>query len=46
MIGFSLGIYGAANDGHFALVDPTLERLIGRPPTPIEDVLRNALTGN
>lgn len=43
MIGFSLGIYGAASDGHFALVDPTLERLIGRRPTSIEEMLHASL---
>ena len=34
-----LGTYRAARKGEFAAVDPTLERLIGRPPTPMRDDL-------
>lgn len=34
-----LGLFAASRQGEFANVDPTLERLIGRPPTPLRDVL-------
>lgn len=42
----SMGIFAAARDGQFSTVDPTLERLIGRPPTTITTVLREALVGD
>ena len=35
----SVGFYRASRDGEFATVDPTLERLIGRPPTRFRAVL-------
>ena len=35
----SLGFYRASRDGEFAAVDPTLERLIGRPTTRFSAVL-------
>ncbi len=34
-----LGIFLASRQGAFARVDPTLERLIGRPAMPLRDVL-------
>lgn len=37
-----LGIFAASRLGHFATVDPTLERLLGRAPESIGDVLRAA----
>ncbi|CAN5758046.1 NAD(P)H-binding protein [soil metagenome] len=43
-ISASMGIFAAARHGQFSTVDPTLERLIGRPPISIESVLRNALS--
>lgn len=36
----SIGLYRASSAGEFAKIDPTLERLIGRPPTRIADLLR------
>ena len=36
-----LGSFHAARRGEFAVTDPTLERLIGRPPTTVRDVLAN-----
>lgn len=38
-----LGFFAASRRGEFANVDPTLGRLIGRPPTPLRDVLKAAL---
>ncbi|CAA9455073.1 MAG: NADPH:quinone oxidoreductase 2 [uncultured Rubrobacteraceae bacterium] len=37
-----LTLFVAARRGAFARVDPTLGRLIGRPPTPLRDVLEAA----
>ena len=34
-----LGIFVASRQRRFTLIDPTLARLIGRPPTPLRDVL-------
>jgi NAD(P)H dehydrogenase (quinone) len=31
---FSLGMYLAARAGEYAVTDPTLKRLLGRPTTP------------
>lgn len=35
----AVGLYRASRAGEFAAVDPTLERLIGRPPTPIANLM-------
>ncbi len=35
-----LGLFVAARQGAFTRVDPTLGRLIGRPPTPVRDALQ------
>ena len=35
----ALGLYAAARAGEFATVDPTLERLLGRAPTTMRDVI-------
>ena len=43
--GIVMGFYAAARDGEWAKVDPTLERLIGRPPTPMRDLMAAALGG-
>jgi len=40
-----LGLFAASRQGHFAPVDPTLARLLGRPPTPLRDVLKAARVG-
>lgn len=37
---FGLSFYRAARNGEFDVVDPTLERLLGRPPTSMRDALR------
>jgi len=39
-----LGIFAASRQGDFAHVDPTLARLIGRPPMPVRDVLKAAIS--
>ncbi len=36
---FSLGMFAAMRAGDFAAVDPTLERLLGRSPTTLREVL-------
>ena len=38
----SLGFYRAARSGEFNVVDPTLERLIGRPPTTMRELISRA----
>ncbi|MEL7685066.1 NAD(P)H-binding protein [Citromicrobium bathyomarinum] len=38
-----LGTFRAARRGDFSKVDPTLETLLGRKPTPLRDVLADAL---
>ncbi len=38
-----LGLFLAARQGEFARVDPTLARLIGRPPTTVRDMLKGAI---
>jgi len=38
-----LGIFRASRQGEFASVDPTLARLIGRPPIPLRDILKAAI---
>ena len=37
--GMFLGLFLASRQGEFAAVDPTLERLLGRPPMSMRDVL-------
>jgi uncharacterized protein YbjT (DUF2867 family) len=39
-----LGIFRASRRGEFARVDPTLARLIDRPPMPLRDVLKAAIS--
>ncbi len=39
-----LSFFAASRQGEFAVVDPTLERLLGRPPTPMRDVLKAAIS--
>ncbi len=39
-----LGMFVAARQGTFTRVDPTLARLIGRPPTPVREVLKAAIS--
>lgn len=38
-VGISLGLFRASRAGEFATVDPTLAALIGRPTTPLSQVL-------
>ena len=42
--GLLLSLYTAARAGEFAVVDPTLERLIGRKPTTMRQVLEGFLS--
>lgn len=42
-INMVMGLFGASRLGQFGRVDPTLERLVNRPPTPMQDVLRSIL---
>ena len=39
-----LTLFVAARQGAFTRVDPTLARLIGRPPTPVRDALKEAIS--
>lgn len=41
--GLLLSLYAAARAGEFAVVDPTLERLIGREPTTMRQILAEFL---
>jgi len=41
---FGLGLFRAARRGEFAVTDPTLERLIGRPPTSVRTVLQTMVS--
>jgi NAD(P)H dehydrogenase (quinone) len=40
---FSLGMFRAARRGEFAVTDPTLERILGRPATTVQTVLHRLL---
>jgi NAD(P)H dehydrogenase (quinone) len=40
----TLGLYAASRGGEFAVVDRTLEKLIGRRPTPMRDVIAEQMT--
>jgi uncharacterized protein YbjT (DUF2867 family) len=40
----TLGIFAAARRGEFTVVDPALPELLGRPATPLRDVLAAELT--
>lgn len=40
---FTLGMYRASRNGEFAVADPTLEQLLGRPATPVRTVLSEIL---
>jgi NAD(P)H dehydrogenase (quinone) len=39
-----VGLFAASRKGEFAAVDPTLERLLGRPPMSLRDVLAARLS--
>lgn len=39
-----VGLFAASKKGEFARIDPTLERLLGRPPTAFRKVLEAAIT--
>jgi uncharacterized protein YbjT (DUF2867 family) len=41
---FTLGLFRAARRGEFAVTDPTLEKLIGRPPTSAREVLHTMIS--
>jgi NAD(P)H dehydrogenase (quinone) len=38
-----VGLFRASRKGEFAAVDPTLERLLGRPPMALREVLKARL---
>jgi len=42
-VNMAMGLFQASRLGQFARVDTTLARLVNRPPTPLEDVLRASL---
>ena len=42
-VAITLGLYRASRDGEFAATDPTLEKLLGRAPTGMREVLAEAL---
>jgi uncharacterized protein YbjT (DUF2867 family) len=44
MVGMLLSMFEAIRDGEFDVVDPTLERLLTRRPTPLEQVLTEFLS--
>ena len=39
VVGIALGLYRASRAGEFSAVDPTLERLLGRRPLTMRDLL-------
>jgi NAD(P)H dehydrogenase (quinone) len=39
-----MGLFAASRQGEFADATPALATLIGRPPTPLRDVLKAAIT--
>jgi NAD(P)H dehydrogenase (quinone) len=39
-----VGLFAASRNGEFAAVDPTLQRLLGRPPMPFRDLLAKGLS--
>ncbi|WP_220201243.1 hypothetical protein [Reticulibacter mediterranei] len=43
MANMYLGYFAASRQGEFANVDPTLARLIGRPPLALRNVLKATL---
>ena len=43
---FTLGMFRAARNGEFAVTDPTLERILGRPTTPVREMLRGLATAS
>jgi NAD(P)H dehydrogenase (quinone) len=38
-----VGLFAASRQGEFAHVDPALERLLGRPPVSVREILRSAV---
>ncbi|MFG1927013.1 NAD(P)H-binding protein [Cryptosporangium sp. NPDC048952] len=40
---FILGMFRAARQGEFAVTDPTLEKVLGRPATPVRSVVERLL---
>ncbi|PUA80219.1 SDR family oxidoreductase [Nocardioides currus] len=43
---FTLGMFRAARRGEFAVADPTLERLLGRPATPARTTIEAIVDGH
>ncbi len=44
VLAITRGLYLASRNGEFAAVDPTLERLMGHPTTPLQDVLARKIS--
>jgi uncharacterized protein YbjT (DUF2867 family) len=44
VVDLTLGIFAAARRGEFAVVDPALPKILGRPATPVGEVLARELT--
>ena len=44
-VSMALGLYLASRKGEFAPVDPTLERLLGRRPISMRDLIAEKVTG-
>jgi hypothetical protein len=42
---FTLGLFRAARRGEFAVTDPTLEAVIGRPATSVRSALESMVSG-
>ncbi|MES2465385.1 MAG: NAD(P)H-binding protein [Armatimonadota bacterium] len=45
-VSIALGFYAASRNGEFATVDPTLERLLGRRPIHMRDVIAEKMNGH
>ena len=43
--GMALGLFVASRNGEFAAVDPALERLLGRRPVAMRDVIAQKVSG-
>ena len=45
VVDIALGLYAASRNGEFAMVDPTLEQLLGRRPASVQDLLATKMHG-
>lgn len=46
LVGMLIAMFQAIRDGEFNIVDPTLERVLGRTPTKTKEVLASFLAGD